>query len=119
MSIPHASAIRAAVERQASAAWSVASAIHGRAEPPFKEVESSRRIATYLDENGFEVEWPFPKIPTAFRARWGTRGPSIGLLGEYDALPDCGSRKGEWGHGCGHNLLGVAPAARAASHSIP
>jgi aminobenzoyl-glutamate utilization protein B len=35
------------------------------------------------------------------------------MLAEYDALPDCGPRKGEWGHGCGHNLLGTAAATGA------
>jgi|LSQX01.1.fsa_nt_gb aminobenzoyl-glutamate utilization protein B len=39
------------------------------------------------------------------------------MLGEYDALPDCGKKKGTYGHGCGHNLLGVAPAVGAVTIS--
>jgi len=89
--------------------------IHALAEPAFKEVESSRLLAEYLSEQGFEVEFAFRKIPTAFRATWGEGRPSVGLLGEYDALPNCGVEEGTWGHGCGHNLLGTAAAVGAAA----
>lgn len=106
-------AITKAVQAQQSRIWQVALDIHRFAEPPFKEVKSSRLLADYLADHGFEVEFPFKKIPTAFRARWGKSGPAIGMLGEYDALPNCGANEGEWGHGCGHNLLGTAPAAGA------
>ena len=89
--------------------------IHALAEPAFKEVESSRLLAEYLSEQGFDVEFSFGKIPTAFRATWGKGRPSVGMLGEYDALPNCGPEEGMWGHGCGHNLLGAAPAVGAAA----
>ena len=77
--------------------------IHALAEPAFKEVESSRLLAEYLSEQGFDVEFAFGKIPTAFRATWGKGRPSVGLLGEYDALPNCGAEEGTWGHGCLHS----------------
>lgn len=61
-------------------------------------------------------------MPTAFVATWGKGEPTIGFLGEYDALPGV-SQKVSWekeeltpggsGHGCGHNLLGVGSAAAA------
>lgn len=85
--------------------------VHSLAEPSFGEYQSSKLIASYLQKNGFKIEWSFKKIPTAFRASWGS-GPAIGLLGEYDALPHC-SKDGSWGHGCGHNLLGMAGALGA------
>ena len=56
-------------------------------------------------------------MSTAFYADYGKGKPVIGILGEYDALPGLSqeaqpSRKvlveGAPGHGCGHNLLGVA-----------
>lgn len=47
---------------------------------------------------------------------WGTGGPAIAILGEYDALPEPGQEPGlaeecplgNAGHGCGHNLPGSA-----------
>ena len=58
-------------------------------------------------------------------AEYGTSGPIIGFLGEYDALSglsqkaDCKTQsalvEGGLGHGCGHNLLGVASLAASVS----
>lgn len=56
-------------------------------------------------------------MPTAFKASYGNGDPTVGILGEYDALPDLSQKvKAERdpvendapGHGCGHNLFGVA-----------
>lgn len=90
------------------------------AETAFQEHKSADLIASTLRDNGFIVEEGISGIPTAFRATYGTGGPSIGFLGEYDALPgmsqEVGTEKkaleeGKPGHGCGHNLLGVSPLA--------
>ena len=105
--------VELAVAAEAKPIQEIALQIHQYAEPAFKEFKSSRLLADYLSSRGFEVEFPFRNIPTAFRASWGKGRLAIGLLGEYDALPDCGEKEGEWGHGCGHNLLGSAPAAGA------
>jgi len=70
-----------------------------------------------LAEEGFSIEQGIGGMPTAFVASWGSGKPVIGLLGEYDALPGLSqalssNRKpiqdGGPGHGCGHNLFGVA-----------
>ncbi len=105
--------ITAAVKSQASAASELSLAIHGFAERPFRETQSARAVADYLERNGFTVSFPLKKIPTALHAAWGDGKPAIGMLGEYDALPNCGANEGTWGHGCGHNLLGTAPAVGA------
>jgi len=64
------------------------------------------------------------QMPTAFVASWGEGEPIIGILGEYDALPSLSQRvsaakepieDGAPGHGCGHNLLGVAALGAALS----
>ncbi len=107
--------IEAAVAEQREPAVAAMRAIHGYAEPPMAEFASSRCVADYLGARGFDVDFAFPNLPTAFRAVWGSRKPTIGMLGEYDALPDCGERDGEWGHGCGHELLGMAAAVGAAA----
>lgn len=99
-----------AVSAERASSQNLCRSIHAFAERPFEEYKSSRLLADYLQSRGFKVEFPFKKIPTAFRAEWGKGKPMIGALGEYDALPNCGLVEGTWGHGCGHNLLGTAPA---------
>jgi amidohydrolase len=73
-------------------------------------------------KNGFQVTTGVGGMPTAFVATWGEGKPAIGFLGEYDALPGVSQKvspsKKKWspggaGHGCGHNLLGVAAMGAA------
>jgi aminobenzoyl-glutamate utilization protein B len=78
-----------------------------------RETDSARLLAQFLAERGFRVEFPIRSVPTAFKATAGKGRPVVGFLGEYDALPDCGLDKGTYGHGCGHNLLGVGSALGA------
>ncbi|RIK36275.1 MAG: amidohydrolase, partial [Chloroflexi bacterium] len=78
--------------------------------------------AEALEADGFRVTRNVGDLPTAFMAEWGSGGPVIGFLGEYDALPDLSQKAqpthdpvvaGGPGHGCGHNLLGTAALAAA------
>ena len=85
-----------------------------------KELESSRALARFLEEEGFAVKWNLAGFETAFAAEWGEGQPVIGFLAEYDALPGMGqepvcTRKpiAGPGHACGHNLLGSACAGAA------
>ena len=109
--------IRRLVSGQAPAARRLSDAIADLAEPGFQELESSRLLAEYLARRGFRVQWPWRHMPTAFKAAWGKGRPVVGILAEYDALPDCGPQEGSWGHGCGHNLLGVGAAGGAVAAS--
>ncbi len=61
------------------------------------EYKSSGLISEKLEDAGFYVERPFMNMDTAFRAEFGDGRPYVGLLAEYDALPN--------GHSCGHNLI--------------
>src|ERR1700752_1913783 len=95
--------------------------VWGYAELGYKEFESSETLVDALEEAGFKLERGVADIPTAFVASYGNGdGPVIGILGEFDALPglsqDCVPyrkplKSGAPGHGCGHNLLGVAGLA--------
>jgi aminobenzoyl-glutamate utilization protein B len=95
--------------------------VWGFAELGYLEVQSSQLLIKTLEEQGFTVVKGVAEIPTAFVASYTKgAGPVIGVLGEFDALPglsqDCVPfRKplvaGAPGHGCGHNLLGVAGIA--------
>ena len=85
-----------------------------------QEVYSSGRLATFLEKQGFSIQWKIAGFETAFIAQWGSSKPVIGYLAEYDALPGLGQEPvwecrtdGGPGHGCGHNLLGTACAAAA------
>ncbi|UQZ89766.1 amidohydrolase [Deltaproteobacteria bacterium Smac51] len=100
-----------------------------RPEIAFEEMEASRLQMEFMEKQGFKVSRPEGSSPTAFMAEWGSGGPVIGLLGEYDALAGMsqvvGAEKkpvaeGAPGHGCGHNLLGVGAmlAACAAKEAL-
>lgn len=85
-----------------------------------EEKQSSRKLAEFLESEGFSVQWGTAGFETAFTAQWGKGKPVIGFLAEYDALPGLGQAcvpkqqpDGKAGHGCGHNLLGAACAGAA------
>ena len=98
--------------------------LHDFAEPGYQEYKSSALLASFLEENGFAVERGVAGIPTAFVASYGSGHPVIGVMAEYDALPGLSQdtvtfRKPlegrEYGHGCGHNIIGTAAAASGVS----
>ncbi|MHA1472284.1 MAG: M20 family metallopeptidase [Promethearchaeota archaeon] len=87
------------------------------AEIGLEEFKSSKLLIKALDEAGFSVKSGVADMTTAFYADYGKGKPVIGILGEYDALPGLSQKaqpfkealsEGAPGHGCGHNLLGVA-----------
>ncbi|WP_251552032.1 amidohydrolase [Neobacillus muris] len=92
------------------------------AELGLEEYQSSKLLAEQLAKAGFTIEMGVADMPTAFVASWGTGKPVIGILGEYDALPGLSQKlvpekkpiipEGS-GHGCGHNIYGVAAAGGA------
>lgn len=77
------------------------------AELPLRESASAALLQERLAAHGFECCAQYPNVPNSFCASRGNGRPVIGILAEYDALPDCGPRGHGPGHGCGHNLLGA------------
>ncbi len=85
--------------------------IHENPELAFKEFKSAKILEALLAGHGMTVESGVAGMPTAFKA-WATTGPgsasgagpTIAILGEYDALPGVG-------HACGHNIIGTSAAA--------
>lgn len=67
----------------------------------FDERQSSRRLAGFLEAQGFAVEYPAYGLDTAFAARAGSSGPEVIVCAEYDALPGVG-------HACGHNIIATS-----------
>lgn len=78
-----------------------------------EEFVSSEYLVGLLRENGFEVEYPYLGVKTAFRAELGKGdGPKIGFLAEYDALPGYGPEKSP-AHACGHNWIAATTVGAA------
>lgn len=105
---------------------SIQKTIFGYAELGYLEYQSSALLQKHLQEHGFKIEKGIAGIPTAFVATYGKRGPCIGLLAEFDALPGLSQDTVPYkkqlvadgsGHGCGHNLLGTASVAAAVAIS--
>ena len=93
----------------APAMFDISRFIHANPETGFKEIKCSRHLVSLLIERGFRVDNPVKEMPTAFRAvkKGARKGPAVGFICEYDALP-------EIGHGCGHNLIAASGFGAAA-----
>lgn len=92
------------------------------AELGYLEENSSKLLQEKLRTEGFTIQAGVAGIPTAFVATYGSGAPSIAILAEYDALPGLAQDNTpelkpivnqKAGHGCGHNLFGVASVAAA------
>ncbi len=120
----HQAAVQASIEGHRSLLLGLSDRVWELAETKFEEYETSVLYCDTLRRLGFQVETGIGGLPTAFKGSFGTEGPAIGFLGEFDALPNLdqqagaaekkpnGHPKGS-GHGCGHNLLGTGSLAAA------
>ena len=98
---------------------SVSREIFEHPEVKFEEMRASKLLGDELAADGFEVERGVAGLETAILAVHPAKsdGPTVAILGEYDALP-------EIGHACGHNLiaaagLGAAMALGSIKSEIP
>ena len=110
------------VENQLESLKTLSDKIWSYEEIAFQEVKSSKDLADYARAQGFRVKTGIGDLPTAFTAEFGSGKPVIGVLGEFDALPGLSQKtvphkaplhEGAAGHGCGHNLFGVASLGAA------
>ncbi|RLA32237.1 MAG: amidohydrolase [Gammaproteobacteria bacterium] len=92
------------------------------AEVGYQETQSSTLLQDSLSAEGFTIEVGVANIPTAFVANYGSGGPVIAILAEFDALPGINqdSVPGRSpilgkaaGHACGHNLFGAGSIGAA------
>lgn len=112
------SAVFQSIDQNASAFEQMSDKIWEYAEIKFEEVRSAQLQIDFLKENGFRITPEIGGVKTAFVAEYGSGKPVIGFCGEFDALPGLEQAAGcpeekhsqppKSGHGCGHNLLGVA-----------
>ena len=97
--------------------WQLNQKIWKYAELNWNEIRSAEATALALEQEGFSVTRNAGGMKTALVAHFGTQGPTIGFLGEYDALPGLSQQAGVChqeplevgaaGHGCGHSMLGA------------
>ncbi|CAE7835011.1 abgB [Symbiodinium necroappetens] len=108
------------VMAQAEASVALADKIWNLAELGYQEQNSSQALQGYLKKAGFALDAGVADIPTAFVASFGSGGPTIGILAEFDALPGLSQaaqpsrsplQEGGAGHACGHHLFGAASAS--------
>lgn len=92
------------------------------AEVGYQETRSSALLQEQLAAAGFIVDAGVADIPTAFVASYGSGGPVLAIIGEFDALPgitqDAVPQRSPLadkpaGHACGHHLFGAGSAAAA------
>lgn len=105
------------VERLSDLLFDVSHRIHAEPELNYHEFFAHDLLTEVLRTEGFSVTPRAYGLETAFEATFGTSGPEVLILLEYDALPGIG-------HGCGHNIiaaagLGAALASRVALRDIP
>jgi amidohydrolase len=91
----------AEVDRLAEVLVDVSRQLHARPELGFQEHFAHQLLADTIAAQGVAVERSAFGVETAFRAAVGSEGRTIGVLCEYDALP-------EIGHACGHNVIAAA-----------
>ena len=86
----------------------IADYIHQNPELGYSETKACRRLVDELEKAGFEVTKGVAGLSTAFKAvlQGKSAKPIVGILGEYDALP-------EIGHACGHNLSAASAVGAA------
>jgi len=91
--------IEQAVEANRGKILEVSQYIYENPEVGLQEFKCSKKIVEMLEDEGFEVEYNFSEMPTAFvgRKKKGN-GPKIAFMAEYDALPKIGNA-------CGHHLI--------------
>lgn len=115
-------AVIASIEGKYQALTDLSDKIWSYEEIAFEETQSAKALSDYAEANGFTVKRGVADIPTAFVAEYGSGSPIIGILGEFDALPGLSQKtvptkdplhEGAPGHGCGHNLFGVASLGAA------
>ncbi|WP_439105853.1 amidohydrolase [Congregibacter sp.] len=116
------SGILAALNSDYDRYQSIAETLWSQPELGYLEVESARLLQDALRDEGFKVAAGVAGMPTAFTATFGSDGPVIGILGEYDALPGMSQAAvpfeeplldGAPGQACGHHLFGTASLAAA------
>lgn len=109
------------VEESGPVVSGVADRVWDLAEVRFKTDKSADEYEKVLRDNGFTVRRGAAGMNNVLIASYGEGKPVIGILAEYDALPNMNQtadlarqqqdKPGAAGHACGHNILGAGALA--------
>jgi len=119
---PDISAVMSKIDARYDETAAVARQLWEWAEVGYQETQSSTLLQNKLKAEGFKIDAGVAGIPTAFVAEWGSSGPVVAVLAEYDALPginqdavpDRAPIDGKnVGQACGHNLFGAGSLGAA------
>jgi amidohydrolase len=91
----------AEIDRRASMLIGASHEIYAHPELNYEEHFAHDLLTSILASEGIDHERSAYGLATAFEGRAGSGGASVGVLCEYDALP-------EIGHACGHNIIATA-----------
>ena len=91
----------AAVDAMAEELLAVSHGIHDEPELGFQEVKAQARLCAAIEHHGLSPQRGAFGVKTAYAADFGSAGPRVAILSEYDALPGIG-------HACGHNVIAAA-----------
>jgi aminobenzoyl-glutamate utilization protein B len=126
----------AVVDKNADRMGRINDAIFSYSEIGFQEFKTIALVTRTLEQNGFKVQRGVAGMPTAYMATYGSGGPTIGLMSDFDGVPGASQKPtalvhdpvvpGAPGHGEGHNthqptLIGAALAMKAVKdkHKLP
>ncbi len=112
--IDYKKTIQQTINAYSSRLTEIAAFIGAHPELGHEEKQASALLVAELESLGYGVQTGTLGIETAFVAEYRSAkpGPLIGLIAEYDALP-------EIGHACGHHLIcTMALGAAAGLHAI-
>src|SRR5712672_2718064 len=91
----------AEIDRRAVMLIDASHEIHAHPELNYEEHFAHDLLTSILASEGIDHERSAYGLETAFEGRAGSGGALVGVLCEYDALP-------EIGHACGHNIIATA-----------
>jgi len=75
--------------------------IHAHPEENYEEHYAHKRLTDAIGDNKLDVTRKAYNLDTAFDVAVGSKGTTVAVLCEYDALPGIG-------HACGHNIIAAA-----------
>ena len=100
--------VRREIEQHVATLYGISDWMYHNPELGRQEHRAADKLTEVLAESGATITRNIAGMPSAFVAQLpvATPGPKIGIIAEYDALP-------EVGHGCGHNIIATAALGAA------
>lgn len=87
-----------AIDAMSGELISISHEIHENPELAFHEHKAAALLSNRVEKEGLAVTREAYGLETAYATEFGDKGPTVGILSEYDALPGIG-------HSCGHNII--------------